>query len=74
MPRTTVNSRVQKYRETRRMADLRLVQIWVPDTRHPDFGEECRRQSFTVAQADKRDPTLTAFMNGALADIEGWTE
>ena len=24
---------------------LRPVQIWVPDTRRPDFKEECRRQS-----------------------------
>lgn len=47
-----VNSRVQKHRDALRMAGLRPVQIWVPDTRRPNFAEECRRQSRLAAQAD----------------------
>lgn len=38
-----VNQRVQKHRDALRMARLRPVQIWVPDTRRPDFAEECRQ-------------------------------
>jgi hypothetical protein len=64
--------RVQKRRDAMRMAGLRPVQIWVPDTRRPDFADECRRQSRLVAQADQRDGALDQFMEDALADIDGW--
>ena len=65
MATTHVNARVQKYRDAQRMAGLRLVQLWVPDTRRPDFAAECQRQSRLVAQAD---------MDAALADADGWTQ
>ena len=70
---THVNSRVQKYRDTLRKAGLRPIQIWVPDTRRPDFAEECRRQCRLVAQADMADTSMQQFMDEALADVEGWT-
>lgn len=69
-----VNQRVQKHRDALRMAGLRPVQIWVPDTRRPDFAEECRRQCLLVAQADSADTSIQQFMDGALEDLEGWTE
>ena len=69
-----VNSRVQKHRNALRMAGLRPVQIWVPDTRRPDFTEECRRQCQLVAQADVADTTMQQFMDEALMDVEGWTD
>ncbi len=61
--------RVQKRRDAMRMAGLRPVQIWVPDTRRPGFAAECRRQSRRVAQADAQDGALEQFMDDALADI-----
>lgn len=64
--------RVQKRRDALRMAGLRPIQIWVPDTRRPDFADECRRQSRRVAQADSQDRALEQFMEEALADIDGW--
>lgn len=69
-----VNSRVQKHRAALRMAGLRPVQIWVPDTRRPNFAEECRRQSRLAAEADKADADMQHFMDEALADLDGWTE
>ncbi len=74
MGTTHVNARVQKHRDALRMAGLRPVQIWVPDTRNPGFAEECRRQSLLVAQADSVDTSIQQFMDDALADVEGWTE
>ena len=68
-----VNARVQKHRDTLRLAGLRPVQLWVPDTRRPDFTEECRRQSRLAAQADMADTDLQQVMDDALADIDGWT-
>ena len=71
---TPVKARVQKHRDALRKAGLRLVQIWVPDTRRPNFTEECRRQSRLAAQADLADTDLLHFMDAALADVDGWTE
>jgi Protein of unknown function (DUF3018) len=70
---THVNARVQRHRDALRMAGLRPVQIWVPDTRRPDFAQECRRQSLLVAQSDMADLGLQHFMDEALADVDGWT-
>ena len=52
---TTVAARVQKRRAALRMAGLRPVQIWVPDTRLPNFAKECLRQSKLVSKADAQD-------------------
>ena len=57
MPRTTQSpvsppKRMATYRQRMRAAGLRPVQIWVPDTRIPDFAETCRRQARAVAAHD----------------------
>jgi hypothetical protein len=69
-----VNSRVQKHRATLRKAGLRPIQIWVPDTRRPNFAQECRHQSQLAAQADMADPNMQQFIDEAVADVDGWTE
>ena len=74
MTAVSTKDRVQKRRDALRMAGLRPVQIWVPDTRRPDFVAECRRQSLLVAQADMADTGMQSLMDEALADLEGWTE
>lgn len=67
-----VNERVKKHRDALRMAGLRPVQIWVPDTRRPNFAEECRRQTLLAAKADSADQAIQQFMDEALADVDGW--
>ena len=74
MTTTHVNARVKKHRDALRMAGLRPVQIWVPDTRRPDFAKECRRQSRLAARGDMADTDMQRFMEDALADVDGWTE
>jgi hypothetical protein len=37
--------RMRGYRARQQAAGLRLVQLWVPDTRSPRFAAECRRQA-----------------------------
>jgi hypothetical protein len=71
---TPIRQRVQKHREAMRAAGLRPVQIWVPDTRRPGFAEECRRQAGIAAAADAADEELLAFLDAALADVEGWDD
>jgi hypothetical protein len=64
--------RVKKRRDALRMAGLRPVQLWVPDTRRPDFAAECQRQSRLVCEADQEDAEMLDFMDEALADTQGW--
>lgn len=70
----SVKERVQKRRYTLRMAGLRPVQIWVPDTHKPGFDAECQRQSQLAAKADINDKALMKLMDSVLADMEGWAE
>ena len=71
---SSVAARVQKRRLALRMAGLRPVQIWVPDTRQPGFSQECRRQSQIASQVDVADADMERFMDAALADMDGWTD
>lgn len=74
MPQIPVNDRVQKHRDMLRQSGLRPVQIWVPDTRRPNFAEECRRQCRLVSEADQVDAGMQRLMDEALADVDGWIE
>lgn len=74
MGTSSVNNRVQKHRDALRSAGLRPVQIWVPDTRRPDFAEECRRQSKLIAVSDRHGEEVQQLMDDAVADTDGWSE
>ena len=39
-----VRERMRGYRSRKQAAGLRLIQLWVPDTRSRRFAAECRRQ------------------------------
>jgi len=66
---------VARYRLRMQRTGLRLVQLWVPDTRAPGFAKECRRQSLLIARdrADGRaDGRLMNELEGLQDDAE-WT-
>jgi len=44
--------RMRGYRARKQATGLRLVQLWVPDTRSKRFAAECKRQSLLL----KGDP------------------
>ena len=69
---TPVAQRVEKRRMALRMAGLRPVQIWVPDTRLPGFADECKRQSRLASQSDLADTAMLKLMDDALLDVDGW--
>lgn len=62
--------RVKKHRDALRAAGLRPVQIRVPDTRHPGFAAECRRQSQLVAQAAEHEVDTLRWLE-QVADTDG---
>ena len=43
--------KARAYRERMRAKGLRPVQLWLPETRTPEFGAEARRQSLAVANS-----------------------
>jgi L-alanine-DL-glutamate epimerase-like enolase superfamily enzyme len=65
---TLVAPRVQKRRTALRMAGLRSVQIWVPDTIGTGFTAECQRQSALAAKSDLADTDLMNFIDDVLND------
>ena len=72
MPRQP-NDRFRRPREWRHStadaaAGLRPVQIWVPDTRAPDFAEKCRRQARAVAANDPAGDEIMDF----IAQVYQW--
>ena len=52
--RIATRRKVSDFRKRQREKGLRLVQIWVPDTRSPEWLAEARRQSRAVATAEDR--------------------
>ena len=62
--------RMASYRQRMRAAGLRPVQIWVPDSRAPDFAEKCRRQARAVAASDPAGDEIMRFV----ASIYEWPE
>jgi hypothetical protein len=70
---TAVNLRVHKYRQSLRQAGLRPVQLWVLDTRRPEFAAECERQSLLIAQAEQNRSDVDDWMDEAASNIDGWT-
>lgn len=69
---TPAAARSEKRRTALRMAGLRPVQIWVPDTRLPGFAADCKRQSQLVNQSDSADMGLLSLMDDALLDADCW--
>ena len=68
--------RVARHRAKLRAAGLRPVQLWVPDTRDPQFIEECRRQSRLLRERETaasraEDEAWYAASAEALLDEEG---
>ncbi len=62
--------RMANYRQRMRAAGLRPVQIWVPDSRAPDFAEKCRRQARAVAASDPAGDEIMRFV----ANVYEWPE
>lgn len=56
--------RMRRYRVRRRKSGLRLIQLWVPDTRSRGFAAECRRQS-RLMHEDAAEADALAFIERA---------
>jgi hypothetical protein len=55
-----------------RRAGLRLVQLWVPDTRARGFVDECQRQSRAVAKQRRAESEVMTWIEET-RDTAAWT-
>ena len=62
--------RVRAYRERLRKQGLRPIQLWVPDTRSPEFAAEAHRQSLLAARSRhaEEDQAFVDSISDALSD------
>ena len=63
---------VQRHRDRMRSSGLKLVQVWVPDSRAPGFAEECRRQSRSASRSRVAERKAMAWVD-ATRDTKDWT-
>lgn len=58
----------QGYRARNRAAGLRLIRLWVPDTRSKGFAAECRRQRRLLKGDRPHSPTADLLIQPARLD------
>jgi hypothetical protein len=61
--------RMKRYRSRKQATGMRLIQLWVPDTRSPRFAAEIRRQS-RMLKGDPAEAEVLEFID-RVADWEG---
>ena len=69
--RRAARQSLRAYRQRMRENGFRQVNLWVPDTRAPDFIKECRRQSRLASSAEQEK--LDELLLGAAGMVDGWT-
>jgi hypothetical protein len=74
MPRSNTakkssRDKVRAFRARQRRKGLRLVQMWLPDTRTAAFKKEAHRQSLAVAQSPGEKDAMDF-----IASITDWPE
>jgi hypothetical protein len=61
--------KVRAHRAKLRAAGLRPIQIWVPDTRSPDFARQAHRDSLAIAN-DPHEAEDQAFIDAISAPVD----
>jgi hypothetical protein len=63
--------KTMRHRERMRAAGLRLVQLWVPDTRSSEFAAQLRKQCQSLKN-DSAETDVLRFTEEAATCVEGW--
>ena len=76
-PRQSSREKVRAHRARRRAKGFRLVQLWLPDTRTPEFAAAAHRASLAIARSpterdDQAFVDSISWLNSEDADRE-WT-
>ena len=71
LKRKTARESIEAYRQRMRRKGFRQVNLWVPDTRAPEFVKECRRQSRLASSAEPSE--IDDLLSAAAGSVDGWT-
>ena len=63
---TPAKEKMRDYRARMKEQGLRPVQLWLPDTRSPEFIAEARRQSRLVSRNRKHEAEIAAFIDAVI--------
>jgi len=66
-PRPDGLDKFKRYRTSKRASGMRLLRVWVPDTKAPGFREEARRQALLLRGAPEEREALD-FIEAAAAE------
>ena len=72
MPRTAQNEgsdKFRRYRARRKAAGMKLVRIWVPDPRSPEFAAQAEREAAALRGAPEEQEALD-FIEAAMRDVD----
>lgn len=67
----STSAKVERHRSRMRAEGLRPFQMWVPDTRTPQFAEKVKQQARRLKRASSESETL-AITDEAASKTEGW--
>ena len=62
-------SKFQRYRQRQNLRGMKLLRIWVPDTKRPGFAAEAKRQGLLLSGRPEEAEAL-AFIEAAVALTE----
>ena len=66
-----LSGKVNRHRARMRDAGLRPLQIWVPDTRSPEFAAKVQRQCSGLKDDESETETMR-FSEKAARQVKGW--
>lgn len=72
MPRSTAE-RSAAYRQRRRSQGLKPVTFWVHDPLNPDYRRRIALEMEILNASDARDPTVKAWLDDVVNDLDGWS-
>ena len=58
-------TKAQRYRRAQQQRGLKLLRVWVPDPRRPEFAEEAARQG-ALLRGRAEEAEALAFIDGAV--------
>ncbi|KAA0889327.1 antitoxin MazE family protein [Pusillimonas sp. ANT_WB101] len=67
----STTAKVERHRARLRAEGLRPFQMWVPDTRTPQFAEQITRQVRKL-KSDSAEREILEFTDDAANSTEGW--
>lgn len=65
----TPSTRMKEYRDRLRAAGLRPVQLWLYDTRTPQFAARARKAARAIAAHSAENRAMDAFADAAFMDL-----